>query len=180
MNFISSCARRYCPLYSFENLDFLPLNLFSRKKYCFSQWCCLLLMIWCHFVSPTVYNWTADEVIEWLCNVVHLPEYSDSFRRNKIQGRDMPRCVCVLCVRVRAWVRACVCVNFCVYVFVCVCVCVCVCWELVASCRCHKPSSFLLLTGSTRSHFISIGLPSTEKVWFRMNWVLWTMLTGRN
>lgn len=47
--------------------------------------------VWGTWYKSEVYNWTADEVIEWLCNVVHLPEYSDSFRRNKIQGRDMPR-----------------------------------------------------------------------------------------
>ena len=40
-----------------------------------------------------MYNWTVDEVITWLCDVVHLPKYSANFRRNGIRGKDMPRYV---------------------------------------------------------------------------------------
>ena len=38
-----------------------------------------------------VYNWTVDEIIDWLCNVVHLPQYSENFRQNEVKGKDMPR-----------------------------------------------------------------------------------------
>jgi len=40
-----------------------------------------------------VYNWTVDDVIHWLVNVVHLPQYSDNFRKMRIRGRDLPKCV---------------------------------------------------------------------------------------
>ena len=48
----------------------------------------------CYIVDNSlcvVYNWTVDEVIDWLCNVVVLPQYSNSFRQNGIRGKDMPR-----------------------------------------------------------------------------------------
>jgi len=38
-----------------------------------------------------VYNWTTDNVIDWLVNYVHLPQYVNNFRRNQIDGRMIPR-----------------------------------------------------------------------------------------
>jgi len=38
-----------------------------------------------------VYNWTTDNVVDWLVNFVHLPQYVENFRRNQFDGRMIPR-----------------------------------------------------------------------------------------
>ena len=38
-----------------------------------------------------VHNWTNEEVIEWLKNSVHLPQYADVFLTAAINGSDVPR-----------------------------------------------------------------------------------------
>ncbi|GCC20519.1 hypothetical protein chiPu_0019081 [Chiloscyllium punctatum] len=38
-----------------------------------------------------VFNWTGEEVIEWLINYVELPQYEEHFRKLHINGHDMPR-----------------------------------------------------------------------------------------
>lgn len=46
-----------------------------------------------HFFSlfPSVYNWTVDEVVEWLITYVELPQYVDAFRKMSFNGSAMPR-----------------------------------------------------------------------------------------
>jgi hypothetical protein len=44
-----------------------------------------------NFLILIVYNWTTDNVIDWLVNYVHLPMYIDNFRRNQFDGRMIPR-----------------------------------------------------------------------------------------
>ena len=39
----------------------------------------------------TVFNWTTDDVVFWLNNHVHLPQYTETFRRHKITGRLLPK-----------------------------------------------------------------------------------------
>ena len=39
----------------------------------------------------TVFNWTTDDVVFWLTNHVHLPQYAELFRRHKITGRLLPK-----------------------------------------------------------------------------------------
>ncbi|KAL4608521.1 stromal interaction molecule 1 isoform X2 [Arapaima gigas] len=47
--------------------------------------------MWNAWKASAVYNWTIDEVVEWLINCVELPQYTESFRKNSFNGSDMPR-----------------------------------------------------------------------------------------
>ena len=38
-----------------------------------------------------MFNWTTDDVVFWLTNHVHLPQYAEVFRRHKITGRLLPK-----------------------------------------------------------------------------------------
>lgn len=42
---------------------------------------------------PTVYNWTVDEVVQWLITYVELPQYEETFRKLQLSGHAMPRSV---------------------------------------------------------------------------------------
>ncbi|CAF4894384.1 unnamed protein product [Rotaria magnacalcarata] len=41
--------------------------------------------------SSEIYNWTTDNVVDWLVNFAHLPQYVENFRRNQFDGRMIPR-----------------------------------------------------------------------------------------
>ncbi|CAF4511083.1 unnamed protein product, partial [Didymodactylos carnosus] len=43
--------------------------------------------LWRQWHQSAVFNWTVDDVIDWLVNFVHLPMYVENFRRNQIDGR---------------------------------------------------------------------------------------------
>lgn len=47
------------------------------------------LIVNCFF--PLVYNWTLDEVVEWLITYVELPQYAEAFRKMNFNGSVMPR-----------------------------------------------------------------------------------------
>ncbi|XP_068122610.1 stromal interaction molecule 1 isoform X3 [Hyperolius riggenbachi] len=47
--------------------------------------------LWNSWKASEVYNWTLDEVVEWLKNYVELPQYEEIFRKLQLSGRDMPR-----------------------------------------------------------------------------------------
>jgi len=47
--------------------------------------------LWNKWKSSEVYQWTTDDVIKWLIEVVKLPEYVEVFRKNKVNGKNMPR-----------------------------------------------------------------------------------------
>ncbi|XP_072256045.1 stromal interaction molecule 1 isoform X1 [Pyxicephalus adspersus] len=47
--------------------------------------------LWKTWKASDVYNWTVDEVVEWLKNYVELPQYEETFRKLELSGRDMPR-----------------------------------------------------------------------------------------
>ncbi|XP_059819525.1 stromal interaction molecule 1b isoform X2 [Hypanus sabinus] len=47
--------------------------------------------LWKSWKSSEVFNWTGEEVIEWLINYVELPQYEEHFRKLRINGHDMPR-----------------------------------------------------------------------------------------
>ncbi|XP_078258059.1 stromal interaction molecule 1a isoform X2 [Rhinoraja longicauda] len=47
--------------------------------------------LWKSWKSSEVFNWTGEEVIEWLINYVELPQYEEPFRKLHINGQDMPR-----------------------------------------------------------------------------------------
>ena len=41
--------------------------------------------------AVVVYNWTVDDVVEWLEQSVELPVYIETFRINAVEGRILPR-----------------------------------------------------------------------------------------
>ncbi|XP_053312714.1 stromal interaction molecule 1 isoform X2 [Spea bombifrons] len=47
--------------------------------------------LWNTWKSSEVYNWTMDEVVQWLITYVELPQYEEAFRKLQLSGRDMPR-----------------------------------------------------------------------------------------
>uniref|UniRef100_A0AAY4EBG7 SAM domain-containing protein n=1 Tax=Denticeps clupeoides TaxID=299321 RepID=A0AAY4EBG7_9TELE len=47
--------------------------------------------LWNVWKSSAVYNWTVDEVVEWLIAYVELPQYEDVFRKMNFNGSAMPR-----------------------------------------------------------------------------------------
>ncbi|KAL6470087.1 hypothetical protein MHYP_G00212060 [Metynnis hypsauchen] len=47
--------------------------------------------MWNTWRASEVYNWSVEQVEEWLINYVELPPYVDSFRKNEISGKALPR-----------------------------------------------------------------------------------------
>ncbi|KAK3555688.1 hypothetical protein QTP86_029088 [Hemibagrus guttatus] len=47
--------------------------------------------MWNTWKASEEYNWTVEQVEEWLIKYVELPQYVDSFRKNKINGQALPR-----------------------------------------------------------------------------------------
>ncbi|XP_017554140.1 stromal interaction molecule 1b isoform X1 [Pygocentrus nattereri] len=47
--------------------------------------------MWNTWRASEVYNWSMEQVEEWLINYVELPPYVDSFRKNEISGKALPR-----------------------------------------------------------------------------------------
>ncbi|XP_062873281.1 stromal interaction molecule 1a isoform X3 [Trichomycterus rosablanca] len=47
--------------------------------------------LWNAWKSSKVYNWTVDEVVEWLEAYVELPQYLEAFRKMSFNGTAMPR-----------------------------------------------------------------------------------------
>lgn len=45
----------------------------------------------CVRVRVPVYNWTLQQVEDWLLVSVELPQYADSFRRHQLDGKALPR-----------------------------------------------------------------------------------------
>ncbi|XP_073072163.1 stromal interaction molecule 1 isoform X1 [Manis javanica] len=47
--------------------------------------------LWKSWKSSEVYNWTVDEVVQWLITYVELPQYEETFRKLQLSGHAMPR-----------------------------------------------------------------------------------------
>ncbi|XP_041919005.1 stromal interaction molecule 1a isoform X3 [Alosa sapidissima] len=47
--------------------------------------------LWNVWKGSEVFNWTVDEVVEWLITYVELPQYEESFRKMNFNGSAMPR-----------------------------------------------------------------------------------------
>ncbi|TSL04367.1 Stromal interaction molecule 1 [Bagarius yarrelli] len=47
--------------------------------------------MWNTWKASEVNNWTVEQVEEWLTEHVELPQYVESFRKNKIDGQALPR-----------------------------------------------------------------------------------------
>ncbi|XP_049582122.1 stromal interaction molecule 1a isoform X2 [Syngnathus scovelli] len=47
--------------------------------------------LWNTWKGSEVYNWTVDEVAEWLISYVELPQYEEAFRKMSFNGSAMPR-----------------------------------------------------------------------------------------
>ena len=43
-------------------------------------------------VSP-VHNWTVEETVNWLCDIIELPKYKDKFLQHSVNGVALPRFV---------------------------------------------------------------------------------------
>lgn len=55
----------------------------ARRACLLESWLCVSL--------PAVYNWTVDEVVQWLITYVELPQYEETFRKLQLSGHAMPR-----------------------------------------------------------------------------------------
>ncbi|NXW35349.1 STIM1 protein, partial [Phaetusa simplex] len=49
--------------------------------------------LWKAWKTSEVYNWTVDEVVQWLITYVELPQYEETFRKLQLSGHAMPRSV---------------------------------------------------------------------------------------
>ncbi|XP_077155056.1 stromal interaction molecule 1 isoform X2 [Ranitomeya variabilis] len=47
--------------------------------------------LWNTWKASEVYNWTVEEVVQWLITYVELPQYEETFRKLQLSGTDMPR-----------------------------------------------------------------------------------------
>ncbi|CAN0351467.1 unnamed protein product [Lampetra fluviatilis] len=47
--------------------------------------------MWLSWRNSEVYNWTVEDVIHWLEQIVELPQYSDILTQNNIDGPSLPR-----------------------------------------------------------------------------------------
>uniref|UniRef100_A0A672FKJ1 Stromal interaction molecule 1-like n=1 Tax=Salarias fasciatus TaxID=181472 RepID=A0A672FKJ1_SALFA len=47
--------------------------------------------MWNAWKSSEVYNWTEQQVEDWLVLSVELPQYAETFRRQQLDGRALPR-----------------------------------------------------------------------------------------
>ncbi|XP_069059816.1 stromal interaction molecule 1 isoform X7 [Pleurodeles waltl] len=47
--------------------------------------------LWQSWKSSEVYNWTVEEVVQWLITYVELPQYEETFRKLQLSGHAMPR-----------------------------------------------------------------------------------------
>ncbi|XP_038622317.1 stromal interaction molecule 1 isoform X2 [Tachyglossus aculeatus] len=47
--------------------------------------------LWKSWKASEVYNWTVDEVVQWLISYVELPQYEETFRKLQLSGHAMPR-----------------------------------------------------------------------------------------
>uniref|UniRef100_A0A8C2XLI9 Stromal interaction molecule 1 n=1 Tax=Cyclopterus lumpus TaxID=8103 RepID=A0A8C2XLI9_CYCLU len=47
--------------------------------------------MWAAWKSSTVYNWTVQQVEDWLLISVELPQYAETFRKHQLDGKALPR-----------------------------------------------------------------------------------------
>ncbi|XP_029704811.1 stromal interaction molecule 1-like isoform X5 [Takifugu rubripes] len=47
--------------------------------------------MWSSWKSSEVYNWTLQQVEDWLLISVELPQYTESFRKHQLDGKALPR-----------------------------------------------------------------------------------------
>jgi len=47
--------------------------------------------LWMTWVKGEVHNWTVEQTVDWLTNNVDLPQYSDIFIKEGVDGRQLPR-----------------------------------------------------------------------------------------
>uniref|UniRef100_A0AAY4CVP0 SAM domain-containing protein n=1 Tax=Denticeps clupeoides TaxID=299321 RepID=A0AAY4CVP0_9TELE len=47
--------------------------------------------MWNVWKASEVFNWTVEEVVDWLVSYVELPQYAVAFQQNHISGRALPR-----------------------------------------------------------------------------------------
>ncbi|XP_049895414.1 stromal interaction molecule 1-like isoform X5 [Epinephelus moara] len=47
--------------------------------------------MWSTWKSSEVYNWTVEQVVDWLVVSVELPQYTETFRKHQLDGKALPR-----------------------------------------------------------------------------------------
>ncbi|XP_008276303.1 stromal interaction molecule 1b isoform X1 [Stegastes partitus] len=47
--------------------------------------------MWNAWKSSEVYNWTLEQVVDWLHISVELPQYAEAFRKHQLDGKALPR-----------------------------------------------------------------------------------------
>ncbi|XP_054481184.1 stromal interaction molecule 1b [Anoplopoma fimbria] len=47
--------------------------------------------MWTTWKSSEVYNWTVEQVVDWLLTSVELPQYTETFRKHQLDGKALPR-----------------------------------------------------------------------------------------
>ncbi|CAH8515481.1 unnamed protein product [Schistosoma turkestanicum] len=47
--------------------------------------------LWQMWRNNPAFNWTVKDTIQWLVNLVDLPQYADLFRQHNLDGRSLPR-----------------------------------------------------------------------------------------
>merc|ERR1719516_232985 len=50
-----------------------------------------LFLLWMTWVKGEVHNWTVEQTVDWLTNNVDLPQYSEIFIKEGVDGRKLPR-----------------------------------------------------------------------------------------
>ena len=75
-----------------DNLFILhSAHIVVKRIFCVYIDCSWSLEIVSGHVSVTVYNWTTDDVVDWLVTYVELPQYAHNFRVNGVDGHMLPR-----------------------------------------------------------------------------------------
>lgn len=47
--------------------------------------------LWRNWKISAVHNWSVEQTVDWLCNIVELPQYRTKFEQNAIDGIALPR-----------------------------------------------------------------------------------------
>lgn len=69
------------PIHNLEKFEIGKINLCYIRLY-YNLCMCLCV---------SVYNWTLQQVEDWLLISVELPQYTESFRKHQLNGKALPR-----------------------------------------------------------------------------------------
>nr|CDS31845.1 stromal interaction molecule 1 [Hymenolepis microstoma] len=75
-----------------EKLSY-PLDQFNQRDLSQEDGIISLLDLWVAWRKNPAHNWTVSETVKWLTDIVELPEYSQIFSDNMVDGESIPRFV---------------------------------------------------------------------------------------